>query len=174
LGVGLQALPPVPETELAPFRVVTETGEAIEADMWFRCFGVRPQSDILDAELAAARGADGFLRVRPTLQLEGFDTVFAIGDVTNADAKMAGRAGRQAHLAAENIRLLIMGRADVLEEYEPLPPAIIVPIGPHLGSGQLPNQDDLAPREMVVAAKGNDLMVDRYAEILGVPIDVVS
>jgi hypothetical protein len=31
----------------------------------------------------------------------------------------------------------------------------------------LPNQDELASREMVSAAKGNDLMVERYAEILG-------
>jgi hypothetical protein len=31
----------------------------------------------------------------------------------------------------------------------------------------LPNQDELASRERVSAAKGNDLMVERYAEILG-------
>ena len=46
--------------------------------------------------------------------------------------------------------------------------AIIVPIGPKLGSGQLPNQEALATRELVSAAKGQDLMVERYAEILGV------
>ena len=89
-------------------------------------------------------------------------------DASNADAKMAGRAGRQAHIVAENIRKLMNGDPN-LTAYEPIGPAIIVPIGPKLGSGQLPNQPDLATREMVSAVKGQDLMVDRYAEILGVP-----
>jgi NADH dehydrogenase FAD-containing subunit len=166
LGERLRNLPPTPATELRTFTVTTETGREITAEMWFQCFGVRPVSDYLDDELATARGRDGFVRVGPTLQVEGFDNVFAIGDVGSADAKMAGRAGRQAHLAAENIRKLMNGDRD-LAPYEPLEPAIIVPIGPTLGSGQLPNQDALASREMVAAAKGRDLMVDRYAEILG-------
>jgi NADH dehydrogenase FAD-containing subunit len=123
-------------------------------------------SDYLDDELAPARGADGFIAVGPALQVAGSDNVFAIGDVSTADAKMAGRAGRQAHLVAANIRKLINGDHD-LSPYEPIPPAIIVPIGPKLGSGQLPGASELASREMVSAAKGRDLMVDRYAEIMG-------
>jgi NADH dehydrogenase FAD-containing subunit len=167
LGTPLQELPAVPATELAPFTVRTRDGREIAADMWFQCFGVHPESDYLDGELAAARGDDGFVRVEPTLQVRGFDRVFAIGDVSDADAKMAGRAGRQGHLVAENIRKLMAGDAE-LARYEPNPPAIIVPIGPKLGSGQLPNQDALASRELVAGAKGRDLMVGRYAEILGV------
>jgi NADH dehydrogenase FAD-containing subunit len=170
LGAPLRALPPVPATGLHPFTVTTQDDREITADMWFQCFGVHPESDYLDDELAAARGADGFVRVAPTLQVHGFDTVFAIGDVSDADAKMAGRAGRQAHLVATNIRKLMAGDTD-LGVYEPIPPAIIVPIGPKLGSGQLPNQDGLAPRDLVAAAKGRDLMVGRYAEILGVTRD---
>jgi NADH dehydrogenase FAD-containing subunit len=168
LGEALRALPPTAETELGPFTVTTETGREITADIWFRCFGVSPVSDYLDHELATARDPDGFVTVGPALQLEGFDNVFAIGDVSTADAKMAGRAGRQAHIVAENIRKLMNGDPN-LTAYEPIGPAIIVPIGPKLGSGQLPNQPDLATREMVSAVKGQDLMVDRYAEILGVP-----
>lgn len=167
LGEGLRALPAPAATELSAFTVTTESGRVIAADMWFRCFGVSPVSDYLDDELARARDEDGFVRVTATLQVAGFDNVFALGDVSDADAKMAGRAGRQAHLVAENIRKLIGGDRE-LTPYEPLEPVIIVPIGPELGSGQLPNHEALASREMVSAAKGRDLMVDRYAEILGV------
>ena len=167
LGEGLRSLPPTPATELGEFTVTTERDRNITADIWFECFGVSPVSDYLDHELATARGPDGFITVGPALQVAGFDNVFAIGDVSTADAKMAGRAGRQAHLVAENIRKLMSGDND-LAPYEPIGPAIIVPIGPELGSGQLPNQEALASREMVSAAKGRDLMVDRYAEILGV------
>jgi NADH dehydrogenase FAD-containing subunit len=166
LGEGLRGLPPVPVTELVPFTVTTESDREISADMWFKCFGVSPVSDYLDDDLASARGADGFVAVTPTLQLAGHPNVFAIGDMSTADAKMAGRAGRQAHLVAENIRKLISGATD-LSPYEVVPPAIIVPIGPHLGSGQLPGGDELASRDMVSSVKGGDLMVDRYAEIMG-------
>jgi len=58
------------------------------------------------------------------------------------------------------------GRDD-LAAYEPFGTAIVVPIGPEGGSGQLPGQEELASREMVATVKGRDLMVDRYAEIFG-------
>ena len=166
LGEGLRALPGIPPTELRPFVVATESGREISADMWFKCFGVSPVSDYLDDDLASAWGDDGFVKVGPALQVAGQETVFAIGDVSTADAKMAGRAGRQAHVVAANIRKLMSGDHD-LDTYEPVPPAIIVPIGPDMGSGQLPGAPDLAPREMVSAAKGQDLMVDRYAVVMG-------
>jgi hypothetical protein len=59
-------------------------------------------------------------------------------------------------------------RDNDLDAYQPpFGPAIVVPVGPEGGSGQLPGQEDLASREMVATVKGRDLMVDRYAEILG-------
>jgi NADH dehydrogenase FAD-containing subunit len=166
LGESLLALPATPATELVPLTVSTESGREIAADIWFQCFGVTPMSDYLDEELSTARRPDGFIAVGPALQVAPFEHVFAIGDVSTADAKMAGRAGRQAHAVAESIRKLVRGEHD-LAPYEPVPPAIIVPIGPDHGSGQLPGAPDLAPTEMVSAAKGRDLMVDRYAEIMG-------
>jgi hypothetical protein len=43
-----------------------------------------------------------------------------------------------------------------------------VPIGPEGGSGQLPGSDDLATPERVAQAKGRDMMIDRFTELLGV------
>jgi len=167
LGEQLRELPPVRPATRETFTVVTTSGTEITADMWFRCFGVAPVTEYLSADLAAARGPDGFIAVRPTLQLDGHEHVFAIGDASNVDAKMAGRAGRQAQLVADNIRKLVAGERD-LARYEPVPPAIVLPIGPDGGSGQLPGLDELMPRETVAKVKGRDLMVGRYAEILGV------
>ena len=53
---------------------------------------------------------------------------------------------------------------DDLATYEPFGTAIMVPIGPEGGSGQLPGQEELTSREMVASVKGRDLMVDRYQE----------
>ena len=92
--------------------------------------------------------------------------MFAIGDISTADAKMAGMAGMQAQLVAGNIIKMVNGNNE-LASYEPFGPAIVVPIGPDGGSGQLPGQEELASRDMVATVKGRDLMVDRYEEILG-------
>ncbi len=166
LGESLVQLPSTVANEHATFTVTTKSGRDITADIWFQCFGVTPISDYLKGDLARARRPDGFVTVRPTLQVEGHDTVFAIGDVSTADAKMAGMAGRQAQVVAENVIKLVHGDADLVS-YEPYGPAIIVPIGPEGGSGQLPGQEELSSTEMVATIKGRDLMVDRYAEVLG-------
>jgi NADH dehydrogenase FAD-containing subunit len=97
----------------------------------------------------------------------GQDRVFAVGDVGAADHKMAGIASRQAQVVAGNIRALISGNGD-LRAHEPTAPGIIVPIGPNGGSGQRPDSDDLVAAEFVAQVKGRDLMVDRFAEMLGV------
>jgi apoptosis-inducing factor 2 len=165
LASPLRALPPVAAGELGEFTVVTEAGREITADLWFRCFGVSPVSDYLAGELAVARGADGFVAVTPFLQVTGQDRVFALGDLADADHKMAGIAGRQAQVVAGNIRALIAGGE--LIAYEPRPAAIIVPVGPDGGSGQLAGQDELVSSETVAQLKGRDLLIGRYAELFG-------
>lgn len=176
LGSPLRAAPPTEPGELRTFTVATQAGTEVTADIWFRCYGVIPVSDYLAGELAGARGADGHIAVRPTLQVPGQDRVFALGDVSTADRKVAGAAGRQAEVVVANIRALIAAdlagdaaAAGGLAEYEPAPAGIVVPIGPEGGSGQRPGVAELLPPEMVAQLKGRDMMVGRFAELLGVP-----
>jgi len=42
-----------------------------------------------------------------------------------------------------------------------------VPVGPDGGAGQLAGRDDLLPAETVAELKGRDMMVGRFAELLG-------
>ena len=161
----LRQLPPVTAGELGEFTVVTEAGREITADLWFRCYGVSPVSDYLAGELAVARGADGFVAVTPYLQVTGQERVFALGDVADADHKMAGIAGRQAQLVAANIKALISGGE--LTAYAPAAPSIVVPVGPDGGSGQRAGTDELLSAEFVAQAKGRDMFVGRYAELFG-------
>jgi apoptosis-inducing factor 2 len=169
LGEGLREFPPTVSTELSTFTVTTSTGREITADIWFQCFGVTPESDYLSDDLASARRPDGFVTVGPALQVAEYENVFAIGDVSTADAKMAGMARMQAARVAENIIKLVNGDHD-LAPYEPYGTAIVVPIGPEGGSGQLPGQQELASREMVASVKGRDLMVGGFAETFGVTV----
>jgi NADH dehydrogenase FAD-containing subunit len=161
----LRQPPPVPAGEPGEFTVVTEAGREITADLWFRCYGVSPVSDYLAGELAVARGADGFVAVTPYLQVTGQERVFALGDVADADHKMAGIAGRQAQVVAANIKALIAGGD--LTAYEPNAPSIVVPVGPDGGSGQRAGADELLSADFVSNAKGRDMFVGRYAELFG-------
>jgi apoptosis-inducing factor 2 len=168
LGSPLQAEPPNEPGELGTFTVTTLARAEVTADIWFRCYGVAPASDFLAGGLAAARRPDGFVEVTPELRVAGQDRVFALGDVSAADQnKGAGVAGRQAQLVAANIRALITGDGE-LARYEPAPPSIIIPVGPDGGAGQRHGSDDLVPAEVVSQLKGRDMMVDRFAELLGV------
>jgi len=167
LGSPLEAGPPTAAGELGTFTVTTQAGAEVTADIWFRCYGVTPASDYLAGGLAAARRPDGFVEVTPELLVAGQDRVFALGDVSAADqTKGAGAAGRQAPVVAGNIRALITGEGE-LARYEPPAASIIVPIGPDGGAGQRAGSEDLVPAETVAQLKGRDMMVHRFAELLG-------
>jgi NADH dehydrogenase FAD-containing subunit len=171
LGSPLRQAPPTEPGELAVFTVTTEAGTDVQADIWFRCYGVVPNSDYLGDELAAARRPDGFVDVGPTLQVAGQTTVFAIGDISTADSKMAGFARRQAATVADNINALAQGRTD-LAHYESMGAAIAVPIGPTGGAGQFPGQDEIVGRETIAEVKGRDMMVDQFGELFGLTTPV--
>jgi NADH dehydrogenase FAD-containing subunit len=130
-----------------------------------------PNSDFLGDELAPARRPDGFVDVGPTLQVAGQTTVFAIGDVSTADSKMAGFARRQAATVADNINALAQGRSD-LAHYESMGVAIAVPIGPTGGAGQFPGQDGIVGRETIAEVKGRDMTVDQFGELFGLTAPV--
>jgi NADH dehydrogenase FAD-containing subunit len=165
LGDPLVAEPEARPATLAPIAVETASGRRVEADIWFRCHGLAPVSDYLSGDLAAARLADGTVEVNAELQVAGQSTVFALGDISNADLKTAGRAGRQAAVVAANVRALIEGGE--LAPYEPSPPAIVIPLGPGGGASELPGQDEIAGEEKTAAIKGEHMFVDMYTERFG-------
>jgi apoptosis-inducing factor 2 len=168
LGSPLRADPPTAPGELRTFAVATQAGTELTADIWFRCHGVAPASDYLVGALAAARRLDGFVEVTQELLVAGQDWVFALGDVSAADAhKGAGAASRQASIVAGNIRALITGDGE-LARYQPPPASIIVPVGPEGGAGQRADSTELVPAEVVAKLKGRNMMVQRFAELLGV------
>jgi NADH dehydrogenase FAD-containing subunit len=170
LGTRLGYLPPVDVGTFAPFTVQTTTGTDIEAQVWFRCYGTRPVTDYLDAELARARHEDGSLRVTSTLNVDGHDRVFAIGDITDVrETKRASAARAHAVVVAANIRALVEGRP-ACATYEPAPEMIVLPLGPDGGASQLADATGhrtLRGPAQTSALKGADLMSDTIAEVLG-------
>jgi apoptosis-inducing factor 2 len=174
LGEALSAEPESPPASFGRFAASTVTGRTVEADIWFRCHGLAPVSEYLRGELRNARLPEGSIEVTPELQVAGQTNVFAIGDVAAADMKTAGRAGKEAEVAVANIRALLEGSD--LQAYEPMPPAIVIPLGPSGGASELPGQDEIAGNETTAAIKGEHMFVDAYRELFGleVPVPVSS
>jgi NADH dehydrogenase FAD-containing subunit len=168
LGSPLSQAPDTEAGELKSFTATTARGQQIEADIWFRCYGIAPVTSYLAGDLARARTADGYLEVTPELNVVGFDTVFAVGDIAAIDTNKAGLAARQGETAAHNIKARIEGSAE-RTAYTVAPPMIILPLGPRGGAGQRADTGEIVPPEFVSQVKGGDMFINRYRQLLNRP-----
>ncbi|MFJ7213470.1 NAD(P)/FAD-dependent oxidoreductase [Amycolatopsis sp. NPDC098790] len=172
LGTGLTTLPPVPAGQAAPFAVTTGFGEEIVADIWFRAFGVRIDTGYLADGHLTPLTERGMIPVAEHLNVQGYDHVYAIGDVADLpDPKMASYAMEHAAIVAKNIKAQLAGdRPDAV--HTPTPDRrILLPLGTRAGVGQLPTPD--GPSAATVATvherKGADLFTARFAARFGRP-----
>lgn len=100
--------------------LVTESGESIAGDLLVWATGAAPLA--FPGHSALARDADGYLQVRDTLELVGFDGIFAVGDCARQVAHpWVPRAGvyavRQGPVLERNLRARLEGRP--LAPYRP-------------------------------------------------------
>lgn len=171
LGTSLTEEPPTGPGRHKPFTVTTTDDDEIAADIWFRCHGVRTNGDYLADGRVAVRTEQGRVPVTGTLNVEGHDHIYALGDLTDlAEAKMAGYAMKHAEVVARNILAQVRGEAPS-DLYRPAPtPSVLLPLGPGGGVGQVPTPDGPAvlPAADVSAYKGADLFTGRFAELFGV------
>lgn len=142
-------------------------GGAAEADIEFRAFGVRVNTEYLaDGRLTTLTG-QGTVPVGERLNVTGYAHVYALGDITAlTDPPMATYAQDHAQVVVRNIRAQLAGQRPTAV----YPPAtdlrILLPLGTRMGVGQFPTPDGIAalPVETVVRRKGADLFTARFAE----------
>ncbi len=149
------------------FAVTTDTGEEVVADIWFRAFGVRTNSDHLaDGGLTPLTGR-GAVPVTERLNVVGYEHVYALGDVTDVpEPKMASYAMQHAEVVAANIRAQLAGE-EPTAVYAPDPVRrILLPLGPHGGAGQIPHEGAIVAvtAKTVSERKGLTLFAERFAD----------
>jgi NADH dehydrogenase FAD-containing subunit len=177
LSTSLTALPAVEAGRAGTFTVTTTAGEEITADIWFRAFGVRANSDYLADGQLTTTNLVGAVSVTETLNVKGYDHVYAIGDITDVpELKMAGYAMQHADVVTKNILAQLRGE-EPTATYAPAPdPFIVLPLGPREGVGQVPAvviggspEDGMTAiqGEMVSQFKGADLFTSRFVEQFG-------
>lgn len=170
LGVSLTELPVTEPGRAGTFTATTTAGDELTSDIWFRAFGVEVNSDYLADGKLTTRTQDGTVAVTETLNVEGHENVYALGDITAlAEAKMAGYAMQHAEVIAQNITAQLKGEQPSAT-YVPKPdPMILLPLGPRGGVGQLPMPETTAVgAETVSQYKGADLFTGRFAEQFGI------
>jgi NADH dehydrogenase FAD-containing subunit len=155
LGVKLPELPAV-----EPARLGEVAAGDLRADIWFRAFGVVPET----AFLSHPKDERGYVEVDEFMRVAGEERVYAIGDASNLDRNMAGMAGRQAEQLGANLRAQLTGEGEI-EPYVSLGAVIAVPLGPEGGAGQFPGMDGIAGPELVADIKGRDMLVERSASL---------
>lgn len=171
---SLTSPPPVAAGTAATFTVTTDTGEEITADIWFRTFGTRLNTDYLDDGRLVDLTDRRTVPVDDHLNVVGsqvHENVYAVGDIADLpDAKMATHAMVQAQTVIENLRAQVRGERPG-SVYEPASvPRILLPLGAHAGVGQLPGPDGgavAATVEAVIERKGADLFTARFAHRFG-------
>ncbi|MFD9910975.1 NAD(P)/FAD-dependent oxidoreductase [Streptomyces sp. NPDC059063] len=170
LSTRLSEEPPGDPGQAKTFTVATAGGDGSEltADIWFRCYGVVTNGDYLSDGRLTTRTAEGRVRVTEHLTVQGHDHVYALGDITDlAEAKMAGHAMQHAEVVAQNILAQTRGETPTAT-YRPSPvPAVLLPLGPSGGVGQLPTEDgaQILPAQAVAEYKGATLFTERFATL---------
>jgi NADH dehydrogenase FAD-containing subunit len=114
---------------------VRTTSSEIPADLVILATGQIPNNQLLkdldDATDDKLIAPNGFLRVRPTLQLlnPSYSNIFALGDIADTGAPKAARPGMmQADVVVENILSLIAGK-EPTKHLEVGPAAIHLTLG---------------------------------------------
>jgi apoptosis-inducing factor 2 len=165
LGVALAGPPPTEPGRHAPVRVVTNDGDEIEADIWFRAYGVRVATGYLTDGRLTPLTERGTVPVTAQLTVPGHDNVYAIGDIADiGDPPMASYAMTQADIVVRNLRSQLAGEPPAAV-HAPSPRRILLPLGTRGGVGQLPSPDGVvaATVEAVQERKGADLFTARFA-----------
>eukprot|EP01080_Neovahlkampfia_damariscottae_P008561 gene8561-383_t len=114
---------------------VTEIGKTIktskneiQADVVVACIGFQPNSKLIKIpEIIDERG---YIKVNKNMQVEGFENIFAIGDVVNVvEEKLAQNAEKHAQIVLQNIPKVITG--EKLVDYILAPRSMLLSLGPN-------------------------------------------
>ncbi|CAF3672553.1 unnamed protein product [Rotaria sordida] len=137
----------------------------ITADLTFFCTGARVNNrSLLNSPLKSKINPQtGRIIVNNYLQVDGYDNIFAIGDISDKEDKFAFLANYQAEYVAKIIPL-IENKKPYPKEYEVhVNPTILLSIGRNGGVGQLPNKNGMIVGKLISKyLKSKDMFASRY------------
>ncbi len=107
---------------------VTDKGSLLSADLAFLCTGIKPNYEYMRKYCSTSINERQNICVNPFLQVQGYQHVFAAGDITNIpEEKTAQNAEKQAEIVVRNIYRAEKG--EPLEEYRSTPRVMVISLG---------------------------------------------
>lgn len=104
---------------------ITNKKREIETDIAFLCTGITPNYDFMKKNFRDKLNPKGFIRVNEHLQIEGYNNIFAVGDVSDkVEEKTAQNAERQARVVVKNI-LALEKNENLIQYYSKRTPLVI-------------------------------------------------
>lgn len=141
-----------------------------EADIVYSCVGMLPNTEFLQAELAAALNDKGLIKVDDFMKVKGYNNLYALGDCAALDDHKHGYiATVQGGMLADAILKSARGRK--VKPYKTPPFAIITPTGTDTGVAQMPF--GVFTAKFIVNLKQKDLGISNIYKMLGSEADTL-
>lgn len=138
--------------------VALSTGEVLAVDLHIPAVGSLPNTDFLPKSMLDDYG---WVKVTHELRVEGYENLWAAGDVTTLGPRTSMAACDQVPILAGNVGAALKGERPVLKQYNPSPvgPIIAVPVGPKFPNGTGEAFGWKLPGVVVWALKGRSFFV---------------
>ncbi|KAF8667838.1 hypothetical protein AX14_006285, partial [Amanita brunnescens Koide BX004] len=113
--------------------IKTRKGVEVEADLVVSARGPTPNTGFVESSLGAHTvNSRKYVRVRPTLQLQEYTDIFALGDIIDwKEQKQITKAWGHAAIVAANVEAYLAGRK--LKEYKGSPEMAMITNGKNAG-----------------------------------------
>ncbi|OHE91844.1 hypothetical protein CORC01_12852 [Colletotrichum orchidophilum] len=145
------------DTSGASKTIKLSNGETLTADLYLPLFGVRPNSSFIPEHLLDAQGN---LKLKHDLRVEGLTNVWGVGDVGNLETKQLMRAEGQALHLSDNLDAVLTGNETKVKDLKlTLKPQVFVTIGKKKGTGQFNTMK--LPGFIVSAAKAKTFFSEK-------------
>ena len=154
-----------------PGEIRTATGKHIAYDVMLCCIGGRPNTEYLRTHFSDRLDTEERVRVTPQLLVEGENTLFALGDMTDLkENKMAMHIAGQLSVADANIRAIASGRPpSKTYKAKTASRLMAVTLGSRAGVIFAPPVGTLRSSWLIRKAKAETMLVPKYRKQLGLP-----
>lgn len=134
--------------------VSLDNGEKLTADLYIPTTGVVPNNSFIPAQFL---DKDGWVKVDEEMRVS--ESIYAAGDITNNSMRLSFKAAEQAGVAANNLKVDILGQGERKTFHQGESIMMVVPVGGSGGTGQIFGMIPFS--FMVKMIKGRDYFISK-------------
>ncbi|KAJ7599214.1 FAD/NAD(P)-binding domain-containing protein [Mycena floridula] len=149
--------------------LTTRNGHSLDADLVLRTRGPKPNTSFMTSSLGESSvSSNGKVKVRKTLQLEGHNNIFALGDIVDLpEQSQAMKTDAHAMVVAANVISYLKGNTR-MKEYKKGPEIVLITMGKDAGVAYVGFLWGFIFGDWLVKLiKGRTLLIGRHSAALG-------